>query len=180
MMEILLRSRYIVTSLLRYAFYKLMYGRAFRGPLPGLGPDVSVRLRRGGTLVFGRIKTRGRGQVFCDGGHVQIGSGVFLNQGVSINSMSRIAIGADVLVGEDVKIYDHDHAISSDFQVDGGRFVTRDVEIGRGSWLASNVIVLKGVCLAERSIIGAGATVSVSTQACGVYVPSSSGLRKVR
>lgn len=180
MMEILLRLRYVVSSLLRYAFYKLMYGSAFRGALPGLGPDVSVRLRRGGTLVFGRIKTRGHGQIFCDGGHVQIGSGVFLNQGISINSMSRVVIGADVLMGEGVKIYDHDHAISHDFQVDDARFVLRDVEIGQGSWLASNVIVLKGVCLAERSIIGAGATVSESTHACGVYVPSSSGLRKVR
>ncbi|MEW9624530.1 acyltransferase [Rhodanobacter geophilus] len=180
MIEIFVRVHYVLVSASRFVFYKLMYRSAFRGPLLGLGPRVSVRLRRGGTLVFGRVKTRGCGQIFCDGGHVWIGSGVFLNQGVSINSRSRISIGADVLMGEGVKIYDHDHVISSDFLVDHSQFVERDVEIGQGCWLGSNVVVLKGTQLADRSIIGSGTTVSVSTREAGVYVPQGGGLRKVR
>jgi acetyltransferase-like isoleucine patch superfamily enzyme len=180
MLEFFIRARYVLWSLARFAFYKLAYGRAFCGPLLGLGPDVTVRLRRGGSLVFGHVKTRGHGQIFCDGGHVSIGTGAFLNRGVSINCRVRIAIGAGVLFGENVKIYDHDHLIAPDFHVDHAQFVERDVEIGEGCWLGSNVAVLKGVRLAGRSIVGAGTTVVGSTQAAGIYVSLGNGLRKIR
>lgn len=93
---------------------------------------------------------------------LSIGKGVFMNRGCSINSLESIEIGDGTLFGEDVKIYDHNHAYGGmaddpgKLKVEKNNFTTSRVVIGRDCWLGSNVLILKGVTIGDRVIIGAG------------------------
>lgn len=98
---------------------------------------------------------------------LRISSNVFLNNHCSISCMNRIEIGADTLIGEGVKIYDHNHRYITEpsFEVFKDRFVSSPVIIGKNCWIGSNVTVLKGVTIGDNVIIGAGCLIHRSVPA---------------
>lgn len=90
--------------------------------------------------------------------NLHIGRNVFFNNFCSINCIDRIAIGDDTLIGEGVKIYDHNHqyVTQPNFEVAKDKFVSSPVIIGKNCWIGSNVTILKGVTIGDNVIIGAG------------------------
>lgn len=165
----------VVISEVSVLFYKFLYGwRAVCGPRFRFGRGLDICIRRGGCFLYGKVKSRGGLSVFCDGGRVVLGDGVFLNRGCSLNAMSEILIGDGTIFGEDVKIYDHNHVVRSD-GVSRGDFTVAGVRIGKGCWIGSNVVILKGVVICDGVTIGAGAVVSKSINEPGVYIARSLG-----
>ncbi len=91
-------------------------------------------------------------------GEISIGENVFLNDFVCINSQASISIQANTIIGQGVKMYDHDHDYkSNDIQ---NKFITAPVSIGRNTWLGSDVILLKGANVGNNCVIGAGSLVN--------------------
>ena len=74
-----------------------------------------------------------------------------------------VTIGNNVLIGTDVKIYDTDFH-SSDFdermENDPAKIPCALVEICDGAFIGSGSIILKGVRIGRRSVIGAGSVVT--------------------
>lgn len=94
---------------------------------------------------------------------LEIGENVFINNFCSINCLEKISIGDNTLLGENVKIYDHNHAYNrSDNQLDVSHteFTKSPITIGKNCWLGSNVTILKGVTIGDNCIIGAGCTIA--------------------
>jgi acetyltransferase-like isoleucine patch superfamily enzyme len=91
---------------------------------------------------------------------------VFMNNYCSINAIEKIEIGENTLLGEGVKLYDHNHEYTAE-AVEHKKFRSAPIKIGKNCWLGSNVTVLKGVTIGDHCIIGAG---------CLIYkdVPSGS------
>jgi acetyltransferase-like isoleucine patch superfamily enzyme len=83
-----------------------------------------------------------------------------------LSSQSRIEIGNHVKIGANVRIFDHDYH-SLDFlerrdpAADRLGRRTAPIVIGNDVFIGTNAIVLKGVAIGDRSIIGAGAVVSI-------------------
>jgi len=101
-------------------------------------------------------------------GRLEIGDGVFVNQGVTIHAASSIAIGNDVMLGDLVAIYDTNfHEVGP-----GEGVVTAPVEIGRNVWIARGAIVLPGVTIGAHSVIAAGAVVTGDVPAFSVAAGS--------
>jgi acetyltransferase-like isoleucine patch superfamily enzyme len=104
-----------------------------------------------------------------EAGRVVISESVFLNNFCSINCYNRIEIGKNTLLGEGVKIYDHNHNYSfePDLFVNRNEFSTSPVIIGNNCWIGSNVTILKAVTIGDNVIIGAN---------CLIYksIPSNS------
>ncbi len=102
-------------------------------------------------------------------GKLCIGNNVFFNSYCSVTCMYDIEIGENVMLGEGVKIYDHNHAIekTAGIKIQREELTYGKVTIGRNSWLGANVVVLKGVTIGENVVIGAN---------CLIYkdVPSNS------
>jgi acetyltransferase-like isoleucine patch superfamily enzyme len=102
-------------------------------------------------------------------GILEIGDRVFINSFTSLNCFEKIKIGDDTIIGEAVKIYDHNHSYHSnnEIKVDKNKFTISPVIIGKNCWIGSNVTILKGVTIGDNVIIGAG---------CLIYksVPSNS------
>lgn len=106
-------------------------------------------------------------------GNLTIGCRVFFNNYCSVNCHESITIGDDVLFGEGVRIYDHDHAFSASKGVSKNDFTTSGIKIGNNVWLCSNVIVLKGVSIGDNAVIAAGSVVSKDVPASCLYVNGS-------
>lgn len=89
---------------------------------------------------------------------LEIGDNFFMNNFCSINCLESISIGSNTLFGENVKLYDHNHAYQHhpDFKIFNSEFTKAPIKIGSNCWLASNVTVLKGVSIGDNCIIGAG------------------------
>jgi acetyltransferase-like isoleucine patch superfamily enzyme len=86
---------------------------------------------------------------------LQIGDGVFINQGVSIVAYCHIEIGADTKIGEFSSIYDTDHHV-----VEPSRPTKyAPVIIGTNVWLGRSVMVLPGSKIGDHTVVAAGSIV---------------------
>lgn len=88
---------------------------------------------------------------------VIIGNNVFFNNDCSINCREKIVIGDDTIIGENVKLYDHNHRFSKKNRLKSKQgFKTSPIIIGNNCWIGSNVVILKGVKIGDNTVIGAG------------------------
>lgn len=96
--------------------------------------------------------------VRVSGGTLSIGQNFFINSYSSFTTKCRIEIGENCLIGEGVRIYDHDHAIGPA----GGsetHFKTAPVIIGKNVWIGSGVVILRGSTIGDGAVIGAGSLI---------------------
>jgi acetyltransferase-like isoleucine patch superfamily enzyme len=87
-----------------------------------------------------------------------IDSNVFFNNYCSVNCLEKISIGENTMLGEGVKLYDHNHAFGykgNNLIVSKDQFETAPITIGKNCWIGSNVTILKGVTIGDNVIIGA-------------------------
>ena len=101
---------------------------------------------------------------FCvnitNNGEVTIGNDVFFNRNCSINCHKSINIGDNTILGENVKIYDHNHVFTnSTMAIRKQGFTSDKVIIGKNCWIGSNATILKGVTIGDNVIIGANCLV---------------------
>lgn len=94
-------------------------------------------------------------------GKVTIGDDCFFNNDCSINSLCEITIGDGTIMGENVKIYDHNHKfndLSKPIKAQG--YSIGKVSIGKHCWIGSNVVVLKNAVIGDNCVVGAGCVIS--------------------
>jgi maltose O-acetyltransferase len=80
---------------------------------------------------------------------------VFLNAGCIVTARQQVTIGNDVAVSYDALVTDSD-----DHGLEGGRPRTAPVTIGDGAWIGARAIILPGVTVGRRAVIGAGSIVT--------------------
>lgn len=103
-------------------------------------------------------------------GVLDVGDNVFINAYTSINVRDKVTIGSDTLIGEGVRIYDHDHLFrTAHTPVASSGFKLAPVRIGRNVWLGSNVVVLRGITIGDGAVVAAGAVVSRDVPADHLY-----------
>jgi len=95
----------------------------------------------------------------ADGGTVEVGANVFFNSNCSVTARKRIEIGDDSLFGDNVKIYDHNHRFGGRGLMRRRGFSSAPVRIGSNTWIASNVVILKGVTIGNNCVVSAGVVV---------------------
>jgi len=88
---------------------------------------------------------------------LELGDRVFLNQGVRIACCVGITIGDNTLIGDETVILDNDY-----HGVGGSSAKVSPVRIESDVWIATRVIVLRGVTIGQGSAIGAGSVVTKS------------------
>ena len=95
---------------------------------------------------------------------IVIGDRVTATSHLHIAAFDQILIEDDVLMASNVFLSDASHAFHTAevpyrYQ---GFFRVAPIRIGRGSWLAQNVVVMPGVTIGELSIVGANSVVTKS------------------
>ena len=130
-----------ILTIIKCLYFKLIYRNRFQ-----FGKRLSFR--KGFALV-----------IECQG-YVRIGNQCFFNNYCTIASMSSITIGEGTLFGENVKVYDHNHCYKDkSIPIKEQGYTTAPIVIGRHCWIASNVVILKGVTIGDNCVIGAGCVV---------------------
>lgn len=147
---------------------------------PGFWVDGKIRLSfKGGDITIGqnvRFRSRYSGnlvgmafpvtlQLFNGTGKITIGNDCGFSA-VVISSMSEVSVGNNVILGGNVRIFDHDYHSMDPFQrrspeEDRKNVKTRPVIIEDDVFVGTSALILKGVHVGARTIIGAGSVVSI-------------------
>jgi acetyltransferase-like isoleucine patch superfamily enzyme len=103
---------------------------------------------------------------------VVIGNNVFIGPNTSIVCSNSIHIESDILISSDCLIQDSDNH-SIDFEIrkkdladwkknfhDWSLHPCIPIKICHGAWIGTRVIILKGVTIGEKAVVGAGSVVT--------------------
>ncbi|WP_164072442.1 acyltransferase [Poseidonibacter lekithochrous] len=96
------------------------------------------------------------------GKNIKIGTNCVINSGCLLDGRgsSKIIIGNNVDIAPFVKIWSVDHNPNSSIH----EARSKDVIIEDNCWVASSVIILPGITLAEGTVVAAGSVVVKSTE----------------
>jgi len=122
--------------------FKIVYGKNLK-----IGKKFSFR--KGFSLIIDGSKAK-----------ISIGDYCFFNNFCTLAARNQITIGDYSIFGENVKIYDHNH-LYRDFEIPikNQGYSEAPIIIGKHCWIASNVVILKGVTIGNHCVIGAGCIV---------------------
>jgi len=96
----------------------------------------------------------------CDyGTNIVLGSNVYFNFNCVILDPAQVIIGSNVMFGPAVQIYTANHSINASKRRMGPEFA-QPIEIGSDVWLGGGAIILPGLHVGARSVIGAGSVVT--------------------
>lgn len=105
---------------------------------------------------------------YCDyGTNIYLGERVFFNFNCVVLDPAEVRVGSDVLFGPAVQVYTATHPF--DWRV-RRRWIesARPVKIGSDVWVGGGAIILPGVEIGDRSVVGAGSVVGKDVPA-GVF-----------
>jgi len=96
----------------------------------------------------------------CDyGANISLGSNVYFNFNCVILDPAAVSIGDNVMFGPAVQIYTATHPVNAAERRMGHEFA-QPIEIGSDVWVGGGAIILPGVHIGARSVIGAGSVVT--------------------
>ena len=97
---------------------------------------------------------------FCDyGSNIRMGDRVFFNFNCVVLDPAPVTIGSDVLFGPAVQIYTATHPLGYEARRTW-RESAKPVVVGSDVWVGGGAILLPGVTVGSRSVIGAGSVVT--------------------
>jgi acetyltransferase-like isoleucine patch superfamily enzyme len=135
-----------------------------------IGKYCVIRRNEGARIILGRGFCTRNFVTLNVRGVLEIGDNVFINAYTSINVRDTVSIGSETLIGEGVRIYDHDHLFrTANTPVAASGFKLGAVRIGRNVWLGSNAVILRGITIGDGAVVAAGAVVSRDVPADHLY-----------
>lgn len=93
---------------------------------------------------------------------ISIGPRTYINRWTMIDASLAVTIGADVMIGPNCYITDHDHGTNLGSPVSQQPLIEAPTSIGNNAWVGANVTILKGVEIGDDVVVGAGSVVTKS------------------
>jgi acetyltransferase-like isoleucine patch superfamily enzyme len=148
-------------NVIRISLLKLFNKNFKASSIQRISPSVSIKMFQKGTIVLGRNLDISRNCtiIATNSGTINIGNKVFMNQNCVISAKSKISIGDNCNFGPNVCVFDNDHKYDSVNGVRTSDYSIGEISIGSGTWLASNVVVLRNSKIGKNCVIGAGCVI---------------------
>ncbi|WP_252031368.1 sugar O-acetyltransferase [Vibrio sp. SCSIO 43135] len=110
------------------------------------------------------------GQFFCDYGYnIKVGKNFYMNTNGVILDCGKVTIGDFVMIGPNVTLCTAGHPLDAKTRYTYEEFA-KPIHISDKVWIGANVIVLPGVTIGERAVVGAGSVVTKDVPADTVVV----------
>ena len=104
-------------------------------------------------------------------GNINLGEGTYIGPYSYVGSCHNLNIGNHTLIGAHSYLITVNHRTDSeDHPIALQGLVGGDIKIGRNVWLGAHVVVLPGVTIGDRAVIGAGAVVTKDIPAGETWV----------
>lgn len=95
----------------------------------------------------------------CDYGYnISLGRNIFINYHCIFLDCASISIGDDVQIGPTVQLYTARHPLEATIRRSGLESAS-PIRIGSDVWIGGGAVVLPGITIGDRSIVGAGSVV---------------------
>lgn len=103
---------------------------------------------------------------------IKIGNNCYIGYNFSALAGANITIGNNVLIASNVLLSSENHSIDpiSDLEYMNQPLIAAPIKIENGCWIGEKVIILPGVEIGQKSIIGAGSVVTKSIPAYSIAV----------
>lgn len=179
-----IKFRYIF-SLLHCVYLKLKYGNKIQiNPFKVyISPFSTIQISGKATIVIksdhDRVYISKNSKIYCAGGVLTIGNGVFFNENNQVVCYESIQIGNNCLFGPNVCIYDADHQYrdsSKPIRYQG--FTKGEVIISEDVWIGAGTVITKGTKVGRHVVIGANSVVRGILGSNSVY--AGNPLREIR
>ncbi|MCE7650703.1 acyltransferase [Vibrio fluvialis] len=149
--------------------YRVVYLNKIKTSSSNIILNGKVIIVDGIVVLKGKFRSRSGLSINVNGGCLKIGNRVFFNNDVSLNCRSNIEIGNNVMIGEGVKFFDHDHVFPM-AEDNTESYVKKPITVGSNVWIGANAIILKGVVIGDNVCIAAGSIVSKSIESNTVFI----------
>lgn len=156
----------IEITLLKIRGYKIHYSVLLKGNNFFFQSTKSAIDIAGGTTIGQHTRISGGGS-----GKVRIGKNVLIGDFTYIMAHEKIEIGNNTKIASFCFVVDfnHKHGDKEKNLVEQG-YKTNPIKIGENVWVGTHVIILPGVTVGDRAIIGAGSVVTKSIPAGSIAV----------
>ena len=149
----------LMFGILKLFLFKLLnFNRVKFIYVPKMNASFRIAIKKYSKIIFGK-NFRARNNVsfrIYNKGIVKIGNDCFMNDGCSINCQKSIEIGNNVIFGQNVMLFDHDH----DYKNNMNEFIRKNIKIGNNVWIGANSVILKGVTIGNDVVIGANTLIN--------------------
>jgi putative colanic acid biosynthesis acetyltransferase WcaF len=98
--------------------------------------------------------------------HLSVGDYSWIGEGVWIDSLAKVSIGANCCLSQGVMIETGNH----DWSKPTFDLIVREVIVEDGAWAAVKSLLLPGSRLASHAVLGAGSVLSGDTEPYGIYI----------
>lgn len=101
---------------------------------------------------------------------LSIGDDTYITR-ATISCLGEIEIGENCILGEGMKIFDHNHQYTKQpFSVSKTEFNIGKVKLGNNVWTGANVTILKDVTIGDNVILGAGCVIHKDVPANSIII----------
>lgn len=97
---------------------------------------------------------------YCDYGYnIITGENVYFNFNCVVLDVAEVKIGSRCLFGPNVQIYTATHPLNHTERASGLEYA-KPISIGEDVWIGGSTVILPGITIGDRTIIGAGSVVT--------------------
>ena len=99
-----------------------------------------------------------------------IGQGTYINRHTMLDATENLEVGKNCAIGPGCYLTDHDHGLDPSLPPLAQPMFSAATRLHDEVWLGAHVVVLKGVTIGDRAVIGAGSVVTKDIPANAVAV----------
>jgi len=128
--------------------------------------EVDLRNRENGRIIFrDNVTVEGPSRIVsAREGTIEVGDGSIICAYTIMNGGGDIEIGKKCIIGPRASINANEHKFAKMIPVREAGFIHAPIYIEDDCWLATNVVINKGIRLGKGTIIGSNAVVTVDTE----------------
>jgi acetyltransferase-like isoleucine patch superfamily enzyme len=135
-----------------------------------VSPFAALERSSGGTIRLGKACRIHRGALLLPhGGSIVVGSHTSINPYAVVYGQGGVTIGEGVRIAAHAVIIPANHGFAPDEMIHRQPETRKGIVIEDDVWIGTGARILDGVTVAHGSIVAAGAVLTRSTEAFGIY-----------